>query len=146
MSAVAECMVTWKLQFLSLTIQIQLVYPSSAPPGSLIELAGSSLPGSIYTYERLYVGDLECDHIDSSSGLPYGVRWYRSKRHAKCQVHNQLPGAYNTSIQFRDWAGRYGASWNDSSAMYLMFDGSLGMFEVFPGEWISGYLAIGVKE
>ena len=91
------------------------------------------------------MGDLECDHIDSSSGLPYGIRWYRSKRHTKCQVHNQLPGAYNTSIQFRDWAGRYGASWNDSSAMYLMFDGSLGMFEVFPGQWISSYLAIGVR-
>ena len=110
------------------------MYPSSSPPGSLIELAGN-LPGTTYTYDRLYMGDLQCDHINSGTGLAYGLRGYLSKRHAKCRVENQMVGAYNASIQFRDWGNTYGASWNHSEAMYLMFDGSLGMFEVFPGQY-----------
>ena len=56
--------------------------------------------------------------------------------HAKCQVMNEAAGAYNATIQFRDWGNTYGRSWNHSDAMYLMFDGSLGMFEVFPGELV----------
>ena len=81
------------------------------------------------------MGDLQCDHINSGTGLAYGLRWYQSKRHAKCRVENQMVWAYNASIQFRDWGNTYGASWNHSEAMYLMFDGSLGMFEVFPGQY-----------
>ena len=109
------------------------MYPSSSPPGSLIELVGY-LSGSIHTYERLYMGDLQCDHIDSTTGLPYGLRWYLSKRHAECKLQGQAVGAYNASVQFRDWGNTYGTSWNHSAAMYLMPDGSLGMFEVFPGQ------------
>ena len=110
-----------------------MVYPNSGPSGSLVELAGY-LSGAIHTYERLYLGDLQCDHIDSSTGLPYGLRWYRSLRHAKCRVQNQVAGAYNATIQFRDWANTQGRSSNHSAAMYLMFDGSLGMFELYPGQ------------
>lgn len=98
----------------------------------MVELAGN-LPGSTHVYERLYIGDLQCDHIDSSIAEPYGLRWYHSLRHAKCKSMNQVAGAYNASIQFRDWGNTYGATWNHSDAMYLMYDGSLGMYEMYPG-------------
>ena len=114
--------------------QVELILPSSGPVGSLIEIAGYRLPNAAHTYDRLYLGDLQCNHFDNETNQPYGIRWYSSKRHIKCAVENQMTGGYNASIQFRDWANPRGQSWNGSKAMYLMYDGSLAMYELYPGQ------------
>lgn len=104
--------------------------PSSGPAGSLIEIAGRNLRNDAGYYERLYLGDLQCNHINSSTNQPYSIRWYFNKRHIKCLVEKEEAGVYNASL-----VDRRGASWNHSQAMYLMYDGSLAMYELYPGKW-----------
>ena len=116
--------------------QVELVRPSSGPIGSIIEIAGISLPNAAYTYDRLYLGDLQCDHINNETNLPYRIHWYWNKRHVQCTVENVIAGGYNASIQFRHSANNRGMSWNDSEAMYMMYDDSLAMYELYPGQYI----------
>ena len=111
------------------SLQVELVSPNSGPAGSLVEIAGN-FPGSSSLYERLYVGDLQCNHINNETNLPYRIRWSWPYRYVQCLVEKQEAGSYNASVLFNDWRG---LSWNHSQAMYLMHDGSLAMYELFPG-------------
>ena len=114
---------------MSSSLQVELVSPNSGPIGSLVEIAGN-FPGSASLYERLYLGDLQCNHINNETNLPYRIRWSSPYRYVRCLVEKREAGSYNASVLFNDWRG---LSWNHSQAMYLMHDGALAMYELFPG-------------
>ena len=62
----------------------------------------------------------------------------------QCTVENVIAGGYNASIQFRHSANNRGMSWNDSEAMYMMYDDSLAMYELYPGQYICVCVCVGV--
>ena len=85
--------------------------------------------GDYRYYEQFFVGREVCELRNKTDNSHLGIRWRWPLYLVKCLVSEQLTGAWNASVNH--WRGR---TWNHSQALYPMYDWSLAMFELFPGE------------
>lgn len=111
-------------------MQIWNLDPRSGPVGALVEIGGYRFTWSYNSYSQFYVGDQVCE-LRNSVNARYGIRYTWPLYYVKCLATELRAGAWNASTMI---SGASGRTWNHSQALYPMFDWSLAMYEIFPGE------------
>ena len=106
--------------------------PKSGPVFGTIDMGGSAIPNDPTRFESVQLGASVCETRDLSTNEHYPVFWQSSLLHVRCRSTEQRAGSVNASMII---SGHRGRTWNHSQSLYPMHDWSLGMYEIYPGEF-----------
>jgi len=96
-------------------------------------MGGSSIPNDRTRFESAQLGASVCETRDLSTNQQYPLFWTNSFLHIKCRSTEQRAGAVNASMIIN---GHRGKTWNHRQSLYPVYDWSLAMYEIYPGELV----------
>ncbi len=112
-------------------MQVWSIDPSSGPIGTVVEIEGYRFTWDYNAYSQFYLGEQVCELRDENNNQ-YGIRSKWPVLSVKCLSTEVWAGGLNATTSITGSSGR---TWNHSRSLYPMFDWTLAMYELFPGEW-----------